>query len=61
MEECDCQKSCVVNGSVHADGASWQRDCDICSCVVSLAARSIGKLMSELNLIILKTLNINKI
>ncbi|XP_054266741.1 protein kinase C-binding protein NELL2-like isoform X1 [Macrosteles quadrilineatus] len=33
LEECDCQKSCTVNGSIHADGASWQHDCDICSCV----------------------------
>uniref|UniRef100_A0A1B6DC00 Protein kinase C-binding protein NELL2 n=1 Tax=Clastoptera arizonana TaxID=38151 RepID=A0A1B6DC00_9HEMI len=33
VEECDCQKSCMVNGSIHADGASWQKDCDICSCV----------------------------
>ena len=35
MEECDCQKSCRVNGSVHPDGATWQRGCDICACVVS--------------------------
>ncbi|XP_021913977.1 protein kinase C-binding protein NELL1-like isoform X3 [Zootermopsis nevadensis] len=33
VEECDCQKSCRVNGSVHSDGATWQRGCDICSCV----------------------------
>ncbi|KAK7791795.1 hypothetical protein R5R35_010896 [Gryllus longicercus] len=33
VEDCDCQKSCRVNGSVHADGATWQEDCDICSCV----------------------------
>nr|CAH7721018.1 unnamed protein product [Callosobruchus chinensis] len=33
VEECDCQKSCQVNGSVHADGATWQIGCDICSCV----------------------------
>ncbi|XP_065334264.1 protein kinase C-binding protein NELL1-like isoform X3 [Cloeon dipterum] len=33
VEECDCQKSCRVNGSVHSDGATWQRDCDLCSCV----------------------------
>ena len=35
VEECDCQKSCRVNGSVHPDGATWQRGCDICACVVS--------------------------
>ncbi|XP_023727735.1 protein kinase C-binding protein NELL1 isoform X4 [Cryptotermes secundus] len=33
VEECDCQKSCRVNGSVHPDGATWQRGCDICACV----------------------------
>ncbi|KAF4524544.1 hypothetical protein B566_EDAN002818 [Ephemera danica] len=33
LEECDCQKSCRVNGSVHADGATWQRDCELCACV----------------------------
>ncbi|XP_060531574.1 protein kinase C-binding protein NELL1-like isoform X2 [Cylas formicarius] len=32
-EECDCQKSCRVNGSVHADGSTWQRGCDLCACV----------------------------
>jgi hypothetical protein len=36
VEECDCQKSCRVNGSVHPDGATWQRGCDICACVVRL-------------------------
>ncbi|KAE8753166.1 hypothetical protein FOCC_FOCC000089, partial [Frankliniella occidentalis] len=34
-EECDCQKSCRINGSVHADGATWQKGCDVCACVVS--------------------------
>ncbi|KAI4463808.1 nel [Holotrichia oblita] len=33
VEECDCQKSCFFNGTVHADGATWQRDCDLCTCV----------------------------
>ncbi|XP_073996659.1 protein kinase C-binding protein NELL2a-like isoform X2 [Rhodnius prolixus] len=33
VEVCDCIKSCSVNGTVRADGASWQVDCDICSCV----------------------------
>ncbi|XP_026288401.1 protein kinase C-binding protein NELL1-like isoform X2 [Frankliniella occidentalis] len=32
-EECDCQKSCRINGSVHADGATWQKGCDVCACV----------------------------
>lgn len=35
LEQCDCQKSCYSNGTVHADGATWQRDCNRCSCVVS--------------------------
>ncbi|XP_060800674.1 protein kinase C-binding protein NELL1 isoform X1 [Amyelois transitella] len=33
LEQCDCQKSCYSNGTVHADGATWQRDCNRCSCV----------------------------
>ncbi|XP_066903071.1 protein kinase C-binding protein NELL1 isoform X3 [Halyomorpha halys] len=33
VEACDCIKSCQVNGTVRADGASWQADCNICSCV----------------------------
>ncbi|XP_075212261.1 protein kinase C-binding protein NELL2-like isoform X2 [Lycorma delicatula] len=33
IEECDCQKSCSLNGSIHADGATWQHGCQICSCV----------------------------
>nr|CAJ2313428.1 protein kinase C-binding protein NELL1-like [Metisa plana] len=33
LEQCDCQKSCFSNGTVHADGATWQRDCNRCSCV----------------------------
>ncbi|XP_077296655.1 protein kinase C-binding protein NELL2-like [Arctopsyche grandis] len=32
-EECDCQKSCFVNGTIHADGATWQKDCNKCACV----------------------------
>lgn len=32
VEECDCQKACTFNGSVVAGGASWQYDCDICTC-----------------------------
>ncbi|VVC89806.1 unnamed protein product [Leptidea sinapis] len=33
LEQCDCQKSCYSNGTVHADGATWQKDCNRCSCV----------------------------
>ncbi|XP_077261781.1 protein kinase C-binding protein NELL1 isoform X2 [Temnothorax americanus] len=33
VEECECQKSCRVNGTVHEDGATWVRDCQHCSCV----------------------------
>jgi len=33
VEECDCFKSCLVNGTLHSEGSSWKQDCDICSCV----------------------------
>ncbi|XP_063530580.1 protein kinase C-binding protein NELL1-like isoform X1 [Cydia strobilella] len=34
LEQCDCQKSCYSNGSVHADGATWKSgNCNRCSCV----------------------------
>ncbi|XP_023014295.1 protein kinase C-binding protein NELL1 isoform X2 [Leptinotarsa decemlineata] len=33
VEECDCHKSCHLNGTIYADGAKWQSKCDICSCV----------------------------
>ncbi|XP_076331201.1 protein kinase C-binding protein NELL2-like isoform X2 [Tachypleus tridentatus] len=33
VEECECRKSCHVNGSIHPDGASWKQACDICSCM----------------------------
>ncbi|RZF46907.1 hypothetical protein LSTR_LSTR008035 [Laodelphax striatellus] len=33
VEDCDCQKSCSLNGSIHPDGATWQHGCQICSCV----------------------------
>ncbi|XP_049825939.1 protein kinase C-binding protein NELL2-like isoform X2 [Aethina tumida] len=35
LEDCDCQKSChhPDDGTIHADGATWQRNCDLCSCV----------------------------
>ncbi|CAH0560230.1 unnamed protein product [Brassicogethes aeneus] len=34
LEDCDCQKSChdEQDGTIHADGATWQRNCDLCSC-----------------------------
>ncbi|KAJ8968327.1 hypothetical protein NQ314_002363 [Rhamnusium bicolor] len=35
VEECDCRKSCQINGTVHADGATWQSGCQLCACVVS--------------------------
>ena len=37
VEECDCFKSCSVNGSLHPEGSTWKQDCDICSCVVSIS------------------------
>ncbi|XP_025268414.1 protein kinase C-binding protein NELL1 isoform X3 [Camponotus floridanus] len=33
VEECECQKSCRANGTVHEDGATWKEDCQHCSCV----------------------------
>ncbi|KAL0128226.1 hypothetical protein PUN28_003463 [Cardiocondyla obscurior] len=33
VEECECQKSCRVNGTVHEDGATWVKGCQHCSCV----------------------------
>ncbi|XP_023238627.1 protein kinase C-binding protein NELL2-like [Centruroides sculpturatus] len=33
VEECECQKNCFVNGSIHRDGATWKHNCDICNCV----------------------------
>ncbi|XP_076334234.1 protein kinase C-binding protein NELL2a-like isoform X2 [Tachypleus tridentatus] len=33
VEECECRKSCQINGSIHPDGASWKQACDICSCL----------------------------
>ncbi|XP_046442081.1 protein kinase C-binding protein NELL1-like isoform X2 [Daphnia pulex] len=32
LEQCDCPRSCSVNGTVHADGSSWNSDCEVCSC-----------------------------
>ncbi|XP_076761717.1 protein kinase C-binding protein NELL1 isoform X4 [Xylocopa sonorina] len=33
VEECECQKSCRANGTVHEDGATWDKGCQQCSCV----------------------------
>ncbi|GFY64561.1 protein kinase C-binding protein NELL1 [Trichonephila inaurata madagascariensis] len=33
LQQCECEKSCVVNGSTHPDGSTWKHGCDICSCV----------------------------
>nr|XP_012216966.1 PREDICTED: protein kinase C-binding protein NELL1-like isoform X2 [Linepithema humile] len=33
VEECERQKSCRVNGTVHDDGATWEKGCQQCSCV----------------------------
>ncbi|XP_018562983.1 protein kinase C-binding protein NELL1-like isoform X3 [Anoplophora glabripennis] len=33
IEECDCQKSCRVNGTINADGATWQNGCQLCACM----------------------------
>ncbi|XP_063987428.1 protein kinase C-binding protein NELL1-like isoform X5 [Diachasmimorpha longicaudata] len=33
VEECECQKSCRENGTVHDDGATWEKNCQLCSCV----------------------------
>lgn len=35
LEQCDCPRSCSVNGTVYTDGASWHSDCEVCSCRVS--------------------------
>lgn len=36
LQQCECQKSCVANGSNHPDGSTWKNGCDICSCVVCI-------------------------
>ncbi|RLU24290.1 hypothetical protein DMN91_002378 [Ooceraea biroi] len=33
VEECECQKSCRANGTVHEDGAIWEKGCQQCSCI----------------------------
>ncbi|XP_050303564.1 protein kinase C-binding protein NELL1-like isoform X2 [Anthonomus grandis grandis] len=32
VEDCDCQKSCKTNDTIHADGSTWQTGCEVCSC-----------------------------
>ncbi|XP_066158226.1 protein kinase C-binding protein NELL2-like isoform X2 [Euwallacea fornicatus] len=32
VEDCDCQKSCRSNDTIHADGSTWQTGCEECSC-----------------------------
>ncbi|KAL1505440.1 hypothetical protein ABEB36_005009 [Hypothenemus hampei] len=32
VEDCDCQKSCKSNDTIHADGSTWQTGCQVCSC-----------------------------
>lgn len=48
VEECECFKTCHVNGSTHPDGATWKQDCDICSCVVGYQFFDtfVGKIIS---------------
>ncbi|KFM74823.1 Protein kinase C-binding protein NELL1, partial [Stegodyphus mimosarum] len=33
LQQCECRKNCIVNGSLHPDGSTWEHECDICSCV----------------------------
>lgn len=33
MEECECQKSCRSNGTIHEDGSTWEEGCQQCVCV----------------------------
>lgn len=35
-EKCDCSLSCHFNGTRYEDRSSWQNQCDICTCQVSL-------------------------
>ena len=35
LEQCDCPRSCSVNGTVYPDGDSWQSECELCTCSVS--------------------------
>ncbi|XP_057341580.1 protein kinase C-binding protein NELL1-like isoform X2 [Microplitis mediator] len=33
VEECECQKSCRSNGTIHEDGSTWEEGCQQCVCV----------------------------
>ncbi|KAH0550200.1 hypothetical protein KQX54_018012 [Cotesia glomerata] len=33
VEECECQKSCRSNGTIHEDGSTWEEGCQQCLCV----------------------------
>lgn len=35
-EKCDCSLSCTFNGTKYAEHSSWQSQCDVCTCQVSL-------------------------
>lgn len=34
LEQCDCQKSCFINGTALPDGSTWEKDCNHCTCKV---------------------------
>lgn len=35
-EKCDCSLSCTFNGTKYAEHSSWQNQCDVCTCRVSV-------------------------
>lgn len=37
-EKCDCNLSCSFNGTKYAESSSWQNQCDVCTCQVSLTS-----------------------
>lgn len=42
LEECECKKSCNINGTKKEDGEEWNVGCDVCKCehgVISCGAR----------------------
>lgn len=36
LEQCDCQKSCFINGTALPDGSTWEKDCNHCTCKVRI-------------------------
>lgn len=32
IEECDCKKSCLINGTTKNDGDAWDIGCSRCEC-----------------------------